>query len=163
MSDERKLSELEKNLARLQAIATEESVREVTNLIAGSLDLDPGPLPAEQPPGGAFDPETAQLHDVARERRENGKWEYTSVLVDASGRTQTVTMSEAEGETAYRTFEQLKRYPMAEGIYRQLVMPMIQKMIRASELTERAAQQARQMQQESEAVDSPADLDPERP
>ncbi|MCH5372483.1 MAG: hypothetical protein JJ992_00780 [Planctomycetes bacterium] len=158
LSDERKLSELEKNLARLQGIATEESVRDVTATIAGSLGLDAGPAPADERPEGAFDSDTAQIQDVKRVRGKSGQWEYTSVLVDAQGRTQEVSLTAAEGETAYHTFEQLKRYPMAEGIYRQLVMPMIQKMIQAGELTQKAALEAEHLQRESR--ESSADADP---
>ena len=157
LPDERKLSELEKNLSRLQGIASEESVGDVTETIANSLGLEPGAVPAAQTSDGAFDPETAQIHEVNRVRTESGQWKYTSVLVDAQGRTQTVPLSAAEGETVYRTFEQLKRYPMAEGIYRQLVMPMIQKMIQASELTEQAAREAEQLRRESN--ESSADSD----
>lgn len=138
LSDDRKLSELEKSLARLDAVATEESVEEVTAIIGRSLGLEAGPVPSTQPPDGLFDPETAQIQDVTRVQNPRGGWEYQSVLVDAQGRTQTVPMRGAEGETAYRTFEQMKKYPLAEGIYRQLVMPMIQKMIQASESSDEA-------------------------
>jgi hypothetical protein len=157
LSDERKLSELEKNLARLESISTPQSVQRVTSTIAGTLGLQPGPTPREQPPAGDLDFDTAQLHDVTRVRGEQGQWEYASILVDSQGRTQTVPLTVAEGETAYQTFEQLKRYPMADGIYRQLVMPMIQQMIAASELAEKAAQVSRELQEDSaNRVDDPA-------
>lgn len=151
LPDERKLSELEKNLARLDSIATEQSVRDVTATIASSLGLQPGPeatdLPAES--NGEFDPETAQILEIRRSVDPRGGWQYTSVLVDSQGRTREVPMPGAEGETAYRTFEQLKQYPIADGIYRQLVMPMIQKMIQAGEVAEQAAKEAQRMQTES--------------
>ena len=149
LSDEKKLTELEKNLQRLESIASEDSVREVTATIAGSLGLEPGPRPSEQPPAGALDPDTAQILEVNRFRDPSGQWKYTSVLVDAEGRTQEVPLTEAEGESAYKTMQTLKQYPIADGIYRQLVMPMIQGMIEASEKTQQAARQAEQMQSQA--------------
>jgi hypothetical protein len=152
LSDERKLTELEKNLGRLESIASEDSVREVTATIAGSLGLEPGPRPAEQPPAGAFDPDTAQILEVNRAQGPGGRWQYTSLLVDAEGRTQQVPLTESEGESAYKTMQTLKRYPIADGIYRQLVMPMIQSMIEASEKTQQAARQGEATQ--SQAADA---------
>ncbi len=146
LSDERKLTELEKNLGRLESIASEDSVREVTATIAGSLGLEPGPRPAEQPPAGAFDPDSAQILEVNRVQGPDGRWRYTSLLVDADGRTQEVPLTESEGESAYKTMQTLKQYPIADGIYRQLVMPMIQGMIEASEKAQQAARQAEPMQ-----------------
>lgn len=157
LPDERKLSELEKNLSRLEAIASEESVRDVTTTIAASLGLKPGPVAANQPPDGPFDSDSAQILDVKREKDSRGQWQYISVLVDAKGRTQEVPLPETEGETAFQTFEQLKQYPIADGIYRQVVMPMIQKMIQASELAEQAATAAQQAQRESSAATDASD------
>ena len=152
LPNERKLTELEKNLRRLESIASEDSVREVTATIAGSLGLEPGPQPAEKPPAGAFDPDTAQILEVNRVQGPGGQWQYTSLLVDAEGRTQEVPLTESEGESAYKTMQTLKQYPIADGIYRQLVMPMIQGMIEAREKTEQAAREAESMQ--SQAADA---------
>lgn len=152
LSEERKRTELEKNLQRLESIASEDSVQEVTATIAGSLGLEPGPRPAEQPPAGPFDPGTAQILEVNRVQGPGGRWQYTSLLVDAEGRTQEVPLSESEGESAYKTMQTLKQYPIADGIYRQLVMPMIQGMIEASEKTQQAAREAESMR--SQAADA---------
>ncbi len=146
LSEERKLSELEKNLSRLESISTEESVQSVTATIANTLGLEAGPAPLDDAPAGELDLDTSQIHDVRRTRNESGRWEYTSILVDAEGRTQEVPLSAAEGETVYATFEQMKQYPMAASIYRQVVMPLIQKTIAASELAEKAAAAAEQIQ-----------------
>jgi hypothetical protein len=142
LSDEAKLSELEKNLRRLESISTEASVQEVTATIAESLGLQPGVEPSENDVSGSFDHDTAQLHDVARRRSDSGSWQYECVLVDAQGRTQSVPMTEAEGEPIYQAFEKMKQYPMAAGIYRQVVMPMIQNLIEASEIAEQVASDA---------------------
>ncbi len=142
LSDDAKLTELEKNLRRLESISTEASVQEVTTTIANSLGLEPGPEPSDQLSPGPFDHDTGQLHDVLRDRSDSGSWEYEFVMVDAAGRTQTVPMTAAEGEPVYEAFDKMKQYPMAAGIYRQLVMPMIQKMIEASKVTQQAADRA---------------------
>ncbi len=150
LPDERKLSELEKNLQRLEAISNEESVAEVTSSIANTLGLEAGAEPAEQEPEGAFDHQTAQLHDVQRVEGDDGKVRYQSVLVDAEGRTQSVDMSAAEGESAYEAFQQMKRYPFAAEIYRNVVMPLIQKSIEASELAEQAMIEAERLESEQQ-------------
>jgi len=139
LPDEQKLTELEKNLRRLNAISDPESVVQTSHVIADALQLVPGPMPLEENPTGSFDSETAQIHDVIRARNDKGNWTYKSVLVDSDGRTQTVAMPLVEGETTYNTFQQMKKYPMAAGIYRQLVMPMLQKMIAAMDVAEREA------------------------
>ena len=159
LSDEQKLSELEKNLKRLDAISNPESVRQVTDTIADSLGLEPGNVPAENPIEGTFDADTAQLHDVEKVADETGGFRYESVLVDSQGRTQRVPMSVADGETAYNAFQQMKRYPMAAGIYRQIVMPLVQRMIEATEAAQRAADVAEERQREQMQGTQPADVD----
>lgn len=149
LSDEAKLSELEKNLKRLESISTEASVQEVTATIADSLGLQSGVEPSEQDVAGSFDHHTAQLHDVTRRQSESGSWQYECVLVDAQGRTQSVPMTEAEGEPIFQAFEKMKQYPMAAGIYRQVVMPMIQKLIEAGEIAEQVAGKAESFPSES--------------
>ena len=140
LPNERKLSELEKNLKRLESVAEPASVNEVTTKIADSLGLDAETYqPKTSVAQGPFDPSTAQIQDVTRVKDDQGHWKYESVLVDAEGRTETVPMSVAEGETTYETFQQLKNFPMAEGIYRSVVMPMLQKMITTAETVEKAA------------------------
>jgi len=139
---ERKLSELEKNLRRLEQVATPASTDQVSSTIASTLGFDSDvyqPKPQNEIPGGELDVSTAQLQDVTRQRDASGQWVYESVLVDAAGRTMRVPMSVDEGETAYATFEQMKKFPMAAGIYRSVVMPMLQKMVAAQDLAQQAA------------------------
>ena len=135
LTDERKLSELEKNLKRLESVADAGSVQEVTTRIAGTLGLDAEqyaekPSPAE----GRFEIDTSQLSDVERTKTESGGWKYVSVMVDAEGREMRVPLTPAEGEQLYETFELMKRYPMADGIYRSVVMPMMQKVLEAQQM-----------------------------
>lgn len=146
LSNERKLTELEKNLERLDSISSAESVQKTTQKIAGVLGLSSGPRPKTQPIVGAFDINTAQIHDVTRSRDDNGNWRYQSVLVDAGGRTQQVELSDKNGEATFNTFQQLKKFPMANGIYRELVMPMLQKMLAAADASQAQVRKAKQQQ-----------------
>ncbi len=132
LPDERKLSELESNLKRLDSIADQDSVREVSSAIANSFGLDSEqyqvkPLPAD----GEFDTESAQISDVNRTRDQEGRWKYELVMVDAEGRQTRVAMGEEEGASLHETFELMKRYPLAHNVYRSVVMPMMQKMLEA--------------------------------
>lgn len=130
VSNEEKLSALEQNLDRLSAIATEDSVDEVATVIADTLGLPKGQyVPKDEEPEGLLDTHSAQIHDMTRVRGPDGQWRYEAVLIDAEGRSLKVPMTAAEGESVYGTFEKMKKYPFAAGIYRQIVMPMIQKML----------------------------------
>jgi predicted RecA/RadA family phage recombinase len=141
-----KLSELEKNLSRLKSIASEKSVQQVTEKIGSSLGLDTQAYqPKDSVPEGRFDLDTAQLSDVTRQAGKNGQWKYEATLVDASGRTSKVQMAAAEGATMYEVFAKMKKYPMAAGIYRSVVMPMLQKMIEAEKVAKKAAREARRI------------------
>lgn len=148
---ERQLSELEKKLRRLNTIASEDSVTETTEKLANTLGLNPGPTPADRPVEGEFDTSTAQIHDVKRVRSEKGSWLYRSILVDAEGRTQEIQLPQAEGEVSYQTFQQLKQFPMADGIYRQVVMPMLQNMLAAINEAEIEARELRKQKLNQES------------
>ncbi|NND98292.1 MAG: hypothetical protein HKN47_13280 [Pirellulaceae bacterium] len=158
LPDEKKLSELEKNLKRLDAISSPQSVQDVTVKITSSLGLDPQQYqPKESVPEGEFDFDTAQLANVTREKDESGDWVYQSTLVDAQGHKFTAPMPDADGETMYETFQQMERYPMAAGIYRSVVMPLMQKMIEAQRLAESAAAEAERINAEQADADSRED------
>ncbi len=74
LPDERKLSELEKNLRRLDSIASPDSVNDVSGKIASTLGLNTEQYqPRATPAAGAFDANTAQLQDVTRTAHRNGK------------------------------------------------------------------------------------------
>jgi hypothetical protein len=160
LPDEKKLSELEKNLRRLDAIANPESVEDVSGKIASTLGLNTEQYqPKATPAAGVFDANTAQLQDVTRTRSASGMWQYESVLVDAGGRTMKVPMSAAEGETVYNTFEQMKKFPLAQGIYRSVVMPLIQKMLSAEDAASKASIAAERLQQNDQAAQGDYQVD----
>jgi hypothetical protein len=152
LSNERKFSELEKNLQRLESISSPDTLQDTTDKIANALGLSAGPSPSHQPVEGVFDTATAQIHDVTRVRGEDDKWVYQSILVDSAGRTQQVDLPETEGEVTYNTFQQLRKFPMAEGIYRQLVMPMLQKALAAADAVETQVRETQLKQNSADAT-----------
>jgi type IV secretory pathway VirB10-like protein len=130
VSEERKLSELERNVRRLEQVASERSLAEVGEAIRSATGLEErASVPAAQAVGGNFDFDSAQFHDVSRQTDNDGKWVYRSILIDAKGRTIEVDLSESEGKTAYETMQMVKVSPFAETIYRSMVMPMLDKLI----------------------------------
>ncbi len=152
LSGDRKLSELERNLRRLDSISSAESVQETTERIANTLGLSPGPVPTAGSVEARFDTSTAQIHEVSRIRGPDGDWLYQSVLVDSAGRTEKVVLPRAEGEVTYNTFQQLKNFPIADGIYRKLVMPMLQNMLTAMEAAEAKARELRRQETQNAAA-----------
>ena len=132
--DEQKLDQLEKNLKRLETISSPESASEAAAKVSSSLGLDSDQYAAKKPEDvapGKIDLNKAQLVDVKRTRNQKGGWSYVSTLVDDKGREMEVPMTEAEGDAVYETFQQMKKFPVAAGIYRSVVMPMMQKILDA--------------------------------
>lgn len=130
ISDDRKLGELQRNVQRLEQVASEGSIADIGQAVRLAAGLEQrSTMPASEAVEGGFDFDSAQFHDVTRQTDEKGNWVYRSVLLDAKGRTFEVDLTEAEGKTAYDTMQMVKASPFAEAIYRSMVMPMMDKMI----------------------------------
>lgn len=130
LTDEHKLTELEKNLKRLSSVASEQSVQQVSSTIAESLGLDAEQYASKSAPvDGTFDTDSAQMSDVLRTKDEQGNWQYQTVMVDAQGHQMQLPLGGEDGARLYETFELMKRYPIAKGVYQSVVMPMMQKML----------------------------------
>ncbi|MFG0263319.1 MAG: PepSY domain-containing protein [Novipirellula sp. JB048] len=124
------LDELEQNLSRLERGSSPASLEQMTNKITQSMGLDRDQYSTKTAiPPGMIDFDSAQIEDVSRRKDDRGEWEYEVILVDSQGRTSRTQVDASEGAVLYDTFEKIKRFPMAEGIYRQIVMPLMQKMI----------------------------------
>ncbi len=129
-SQSKKLTELERNLNRLEEIASKESVEQIGGKVRDTLGLksrastpDGGPL------GGSFDHDTAQFHDIVRVSRANGKEAYRCVMIDREGRTIEIEIDPEQGKVAYDTMQMVKRSPLGDAVYRTLVMPMLDKLL----------------------------------
>jgi hypothetical protein len=129
-SDERNLQALDQNLNRAQQVVKPESVNELVEAVAGSMNIDTNVYADKKPVAGTtFDPNTAQLTSVERKATGDGNWTYEALMVDRNGNRSTVPMTPAEGATAYEAFEKIKSMPMAGAIYQQLVMPILQQLV----------------------------------
>ena len=149
LSEEKKRSELEKNLRRLDSIANTDSVVKTSKTVANAIGLDSDTYNQPKPSAaGPIDVSTSQLEDIQRTKSDTGQWQYEAIMVDAKGRTARVPMSQTDGESVYQTFQTMKRYPMAKGIYRNVVMPLLQKMMDAEDAAVEAERAARRLEVE---------------
>ncbi len=131
-SPEEQLGALEEQAAELEKLANEESIDEIAAKFREWTNIDErASQPADAPSDAAFDFDTGQLHDVVRAEDADGNVTYRSTLVDAGGNTFEVEMTGEEGEQAYRTMQTLKQYPLAEKVYRQMAMPLLDRAIQA--------------------------------
>lgn len=125
---------LEEKAAELTNISSSESIEKMAPILTNALKLKPrATTPAEVPPEGPFDPTSAQFYDVRRETTESGEVRYVSVMLDAEGRTIELELNEAEGESIYQTMKLVKENPLLEKVYRELVIPAMDKATRAEE------------------------------
>ncbi|MCC9599364.1 hypothetical protein LOC67_02245 [Stieleria sp. JC731] len=131
---EKKLSELEKNARRLQSIASNESIKQTAMVVAESFGVDTKQYDqVDKAVEGALDISTAQIANVTRRKAEGGGWEYTAELVDQAGHRSAVPLLASEGESLYDAFQMMEKYPMMKGVYRSVVMPVLQKLTATSE------------------------------
>jgi hypothetical protein len=84
--------------------------------------------PAREPVAGRFDADSAQIHDVLREVDQDGMTRYFAILVDASGRTEKVPLDMSDGERLYKTMALIKKHPLLEAVYRDVVMAFLDKL-----------------------------------
>ncbi len=157
LSTEEKLDKLEGTAKQLDKVTSEKGVEELSGLFEGWLKTEKrATTPAQAAPTGPFDFNTAQFHDVTRDKGTGGRWQYHSVLIDSAGRTMEVDLDANEGETAYRTFQILKANPLAEKIYRQVTMPILDKLTRAAREANRLAEEAERAKRAEELPAVPA-------
>lgn len=157
LSTEDKLDKLEGTAKQLDKVTSEKGVEELAGLFEGWMKTEKrAAAPAKTAPAGPFDFNTAQFHDVTRDKGANGRWQYHSVLIDSAGRTMEVDLDATEGETAYRTFQILKANPLAEKIYRQVTMPILDKLTRAAREAQRLAEEAERAKRAEELPAAPA-------
>ena len=87
--------------------------------------IQPNPLASSE----GFDVATAQLHQVKRIQENDNTWKYVAVLLDAHGRTRMAKLTDAEGERQYALMKKIESNPLLEKVYRQIVMPMLDKLL----------------------------------
>jgi hypothetical protein len=151
LSEEEKLAKLDRLSERLSDVSSEASVDAVTGFLQSLLGTETrATAPAAEEISGPFDFDTAQLHDVLREQRDDGGYQYFAVLLDADGRTTRVELNRGEGEQLYSTMQRIKANPLLERVYRKAVMPLLDQMLSA-------ARQAEETETGTPATNPPSD------
>lgn len=127
------LNRLQQMTGQLDKVSNPESLKALSNQLNRWLGTSSrADTPAPQKPAGEFDFSTAQLHDVLRHQREGGSYDYRSILIDSAGRTLEVPLGEDEGARLYRIWELVKKNPLLETVYRQVVMGLLDSLIKSS-------------------------------
>lgn len=140
-SDAENLERFQRFAQRLEEVSSEQSIDQLASAFQRWLGTtERASEPAGQPPAGPFDFDTAQLYAIRRQRTADGSWRYWSVLVDAEGRVLEVEMDQADGQRLYKLIGRLKAFPLAEKVYRQIAVPLLDKLVRASQEAARARQ-----------------------
>jgi len=124
------LAELDKKVRQLDQYVDDRTVDETANVVANSLGIERNQYqPKSAPIPGILDPNTAQILKIVQAHGETKGAAYIATMIDAEGHQAKVPMSESEGKVAYDAFQKMKNFPAVEGLYRQIVMPLLQKMV----------------------------------
>lgn len=138
------LDKLAEMSGQLRQVSSADSLRELAAEFRGWMGLQqraaepvaqPASTPAEEsdtPVGKdqpTFDYQTAQFHAVERQETSPGQFEYSAILIDSQGRTHTVPLSAEEGRPLYELLLRVRENPLLDQVYRQLAMPLLDKLI----------------------------------
>lgn len=134
---EKRQQVLEENAKRFERMSNEESVDQMAKKFQDWMKTPPrATKPADNPPPGRFNHKTAQMYDLTRAKNDQGKWEYSCVLLDAEGRTMTIPPEHFDqqlGKDLYPTFEVMKENPLTRQVYEQIVMGLFDEMLKEEE------------------------------
>ncbi len=134
LSPEEARSNLVHKKRQLDKMSDENVEGVVEFLDSKSPDLPKRETTAQQEvPIEDFDIDSAQIDDCVREQKEDGTFQYYTVLFDAKGNFVRVPMNESEGESMYRTMKTIQSSPMMEMIYRRMVLPLLDKQLSGKE------------------------------
>jgi len=137
-STDESLGKLDGLAERLDRVSSDESIDKLTDEFRGWLGTKKrATQPAEESVAGEFDFDTAQLHDVRRDVNDDQSWTYWAVMIDAEGRLTEVEMTLSEGETMYKTMQRMKAFPLVDKVYRQITMPLIDKLLQSKKANAR--------------------------
>lgn len=129
VGEEENLKRLDRLSGQLEQMATDKSVAELNDKLKRWLGTKPRATePAKEPVAGPFDIATAQVHDVRREGEDAATYRYIAVLLDADGRQMDQELDMVDGEKLFRTFQLIKKNPLLEKVYRQVVMGLLDKL-----------------------------------
>ncbi len=126
-SVEENRNELDKMARKLDEVSSAESLNVLAESMHKWLRTEKRATKPAENPQGHFDHPTAQMHDIRREPLESGGWRYVCILIDAEGRTFETEVDPESGRQLYDTMEKMKAFPLLEQVYRQMVMPLMDK------------------------------------
>ncbi len=127
------LRDLDKMSRQLNSVASDESVDDLANNFQRWMGLEArAAKPKAVTKVNEFEVDSAQLHDVKRQERAPGKFEYSAVLIDARGGTLEIQMTEAEGRETYELMRRVKANPLLEKIYRRIAMPLLDNLVQSA-------------------------------
>jgi hypothetical protein len=113
---------------RLSKVSSEESIDELSGTISRLVGTGPRETRPKEYVEGPFDYSSGQPHDC-KKLEVDGQTRYVMVMIDKSGQTTEVEMSEAEGEQLYQTMQLIKSNPLLERVYRGVVMGIMDKLL----------------------------------
>lgn len=138
-TDQENLDRLNQLAERLEEVSSEQSIERMAGVFQTLTGTKPrAQRPSQEPVAGEFDFDTAQFHDVRREETDEGSWRYLCILVDAEGRAVEVEMDASDGQRVYQTMLRIKENPLLEQVYRQIAMPLFDKMLAGARQAARA-------------------------
>lgn len=125
------IQDLEGLASRLEAISSPDSVAEISRQIGRvwqATKRSAGTNPAPAADVFDFDYPSSQLVDV---HWNDDRGMYLGVLEDRMGRTQEVELDEETGARLARLLELMRRFPLLESIYRDIVQGLLNDLLSA--------------------------------
>lgn len=132
-TQEEKMSDLihqRRQLEKMSAEHTEKALKKVVDFLEAHSDRATEARQEVSP--DQFDADSAQIDScerVPKDEKEGGGWRYIATLVDAKGNSMKVELPESEGASTWRTMQMLKENPLMNAIYRNAVMPLLDRKI----------------------------------
>ena len=129
-SPERNEKDLSILSERLSRESSEKSVDEMAKFLQGVAGAPRASSKVPSRPDKPIDPKTAQVEDVTLVVDEQGTSHYIATMVDATGVTIDVELEPEIGEQLHRTMKLIKSNPLLERVYRQMVMGLLDQMLK---------------------------------
>jgi hypothetical protein len=137
LSEEEKQEKLDAVGQQLENLSSEEAVSDIANKLSGYFETEKRASAPRENVSGTFESNTSQIFDVKKTFDENGSISYIATLVDAKGRTMDIPLGKEDGASLYQTFQTLKKFPLAQKVYRDIAMPLLDKMAAADKELEK--------------------------
>ncbi len=130
-TDDENIEKLEQLTGTLNQVSSTDSIDALTKSLNKAFGTgERATEPAKEAVAGEFDFDTAQIHDVRRDAKEDGSFTYTAILLDAEGRTLDSELDEDSGKRIYDVMVLIKRNPLLERLYRQTLMSLFDQMMK---------------------------------